>query len=249
MKPVIVGIYGVSGCGKSYLVKQLEAKLGKEQFNFYDGSGMIAQIVPGGLEALQKLGAHERQRWRERAIDAIGKECADSGRVGIVAGHYILWLEGESEGEMVCSPNDLNTYTHILYLRVPPPIIAERRAADKQRARPPASVDHLHDWQEAEMTQLRNLCRHHGILFSMLSPDLNLLSKASTLLHDFRTHSEEYNRLRALARIDEVILAGQGKIEKMLVMDADRTLSARDSGALFWEMCLAPMRGHTPEIL
>lgn len=37
-KPIIVGIYGLSGCGKSYLLKELEKELGKDSFAFYEGS-------------------------------------------------------------------------------------------------------------------------------------------------------------------------------------------------------------------
>jgi phosphoserine phosphatase len=36
--------------------------------------------------------------------------------------------------------------------------------------------------------------------------------------------------------MDEALVAGQGQLEMVLVMDADRTLAANDSGALFWKM-------------
>ena len=37
-KAVVVGIYGIPGSGKSYLLKQLENELGKEHFAYYEGS-------------------------------------------------------------------------------------------------------------------------------------------------------------------------------------------------------------------
>ena len=37
-KPVIIGIYGLPGCGKSYLLKELERELGEESFSFFEGS-------------------------------------------------------------------------------------------------------------------------------------------------------------------------------------------------------------------
>ena len=37
-KPVIIGIYGVPGCGKSYLLNELKQELREESFTFYEGS-------------------------------------------------------------------------------------------------------------------------------------------------------------------------------------------------------------------
>jgi hypothetical protein len=57
-----------------------------------------------------------------------------------------------------------------------------------------------------------------------------LPDKVSILLHDFRHHDEEHNLSLAKRKLDEIVALGQGKVETMLVMDADRTLAAQDSG-------------------
>lgn len=85
------------------------------------------------------------------------------------------------------------------------------------------------------MIQLRRLCRHYGILFSLVSPHPALLNKVLTLLRDFWHHTEKHNLSCAESRLDEALTAGQGKLETVLVMDADRTLAAEDTGALFWK--------------
>lgn len=90
-------------------------------------------------------------------------------------------------------------------------------------------------WQQAEKTQLRRLCRHYGILFSLVSPHPTLLNKVLALLSDFRHHTEKYNLSRAESRLDEALVGGQGQLETVLVMHADRTLAAEDTGALFWK--------------
>jgi len=83
------------------------------------------------------------------------------------------------------------------------------------------------------MAQLRHLCRCHGILYSLVTPHPTLAKTVSILLHDFRYHNERYNQSQAESRLDEMILARQGQLQTVLVMDADRTLAAEDTGVLF----------------
>lgn len=232
-KPIVVGLYGLPGSGKTFLLQQLKQELGKEHFSFYEGSQVIASIVPGGLDAFQKLEEREKLSWRKRAIDTIREECANSGQVGIVVGHFMFWAEDEQAGCLVYTENDLNTFTHILYLDIPAHVIAERRLSDK-RSRPSGSVHHLHAWQQVEKTQLRGLCHEHGILFSLLSPLPTLLNRTLILLRDFRLHSEKHNLSRAESVLDEALDIGRGQLETVLVLDADRTLAAEDTGTMFW---------------
>jgi uracil phosphoribosyltransferase/phosphoserine phosphatase len=199
---------------------------------------MIANLVPGGLAAFQQLTEKEKACWRSLAISRIGQEASSSGRVVIVAGHFMFWPEDQEVGQVVCTKADSGTFTHILYLDVPAEDVAQRRSDDKERARPAMSIEHLRKWQQEEKTQLRSLCYQHGILFSILTkrPHQNLLDKVSTLLCDFRHHDEEYNLTLAKSRLDEILLPGRGKVETMLVLDGDKTLTAEDTGALFWKM-------------
>ena len=131
---------------------------------------MIATVVPGGLDAFHRMDEQERVQWRQCAIDTIRKNCADSGQVAVVVGHFMFWSEEQEAGRPVYTQNDLNTYTHILYLDVPAEIIIQHRMNDTGRSRPSISITHLRKWQEAEKIQLRRLCLDHGILFSLLSP-------------------------------------------------------------------------------
>lgn len=233
-KVVVVGIYGIPGSGKTFLLNLLKKGLGQEHFEFYEGSNMIANLVPGGLDGFKELEEDEKAGWRKLAIDIIKKECAISGKVAIVAGHFMFWAEDEKVGKPVYTPNDLNTFTHILYLEVAAELVAQRRLHDKTRNRPLASFEHLEKWQQAEKTELRNLCYGHSILFMVLSPHPKLLDQVTSLLHDIQYHTDDLNLLHAKNRLDE-ILSGHEQLETMVVMDADRTLIAEDTGALFWE--------------
>ncbi|KAI0163865.1 uracil phosphoribosyltransferase-domain-containing protein [Xylariaceae sp. FL1272] len=208
-------------------------ELGSEHFLFYEGSQVIASLAPGGLDGFQKLPEQDQKLWRQCAIDRIRKDCLDTRKLGVVTGHFMFWAQGEQMGQSVCTPQDLGTYTHILYLNPPAETISQRRHNDVQRARPFASSSHLREWQVAEETQLRRLCLDYGILFHCLSTQPTLVTRASAVLRDWRHHTEAQNLSRAEHRLDEVLLSC-GALRTMLVLDADKTLAAEDTGELFW---------------
>ncbi|EWC47687.1 hypothetical protein DRE_02887 [Drechslerella stenobrocha 248] len=235
VKPTVIGIYGVPGCGKSFLIKELEECLRFRGFQFYEGSKMIADLVPGGLDAFKKLGEGEKSNWRQLAIETIGRGCLQSGQTAVVAGHFMFWPEETEPGVPVYTESDLLTFTHILYLDVPTDIIRQRCRNDRERSRPVLSLDHLHKWQEAEKTQLRHLCRQHGILFSRIPPSPSLLNNVSAFLLDFQCGTEESNLSNVMSKLDQIFGSSKELLDTVLVLDADRTLTALDSGKLFWE--------------
>ncbi|KAH8722702.1 uracil phosphoribosyltransferase-domain-containing protein [Phaeosphaeriaceae sp. PMI808] len=188
-KAIVVALYGLPGSGKTSLVNLLKQKLEKDNFAFYEGSGVIDAIVPGGLDAFQRLKEEEKEHWRKVAIDKVRNECTESGKVGVVAAHFMFWREEDKAGHV-----------------------------------------------DIEMDTLRRLCRENGILFSsIISPNsLSVPEKVSILLQDFQQDNEQRNLTRAEARLDEV-LTGQNQLETVLVLDADKTLAAVDTGKMFWK--------------
>ena len=234
-KPVVVGLYGVPGSGKTFLLDQLEQQVGQTHFAFYEGSKMIDTLIPGGLDAFKKMEEKEKTHWRQCAIDTIGKNCADSGKAAVVTGHFMFWSQEQKVGLPVYTRNDLEVFTHILYLDTPVEVIAQQCLDDTEKIRTPTSASHLRKWQQEEKTQLRHLCRHHGILFMLIAPCATLVKELSILLHDFKYHNEQYNLSQAKNKLDDAVIACQGQLEIMLVMDADRTLATEDTGVLFWE--------------
>ncbi|KAI0834058.1 uracil phosphoribosyltransferase-domain-containing protein [Hypoxylon sp. FL0890] len=236
-KPVVIGIYGLPGSGKSFLLDELKYSYRHEQYGFYEGSELIGKLIPGGLEAFQKLDKKEHQDyWRKLAIEKIGQEVAETGRTTIISGHLMFWQEGEKEGVAVYTQNDLHVYTHILYLDVPAELIATRRREDVKRSRPVVSISHLRKWQDTEKCILRQLCYSHGILFLPVSPGSSTTRRVSRLIHNFQEHTEEENLRRAELQLDEIILNKytQPNTKTIVVIDGDRTLAAEDTGALFW---------------
>lgn len=231
----IVGLYGVSGSGKSFILEILKQSLGQEPFMFYEGSQVIAAVTPGGLEAFQSSSEESKADLREHAINRIKEEARDSGKVAIVAGHAMLWPEEQDAGQWVCTSADLDSYTHIVYLNVSPKIIAEYRLNDQVKSRPDASTAHLERWQEAEMKELRHRCRSHHITFSTFSPSRDPSDKLISLLRHLHKHTEDFNTRLAEQEMNKILATGAEPLETVLVLDADKTLAPQDSGELFYE--------------
>ncbi|UZP39060.1 hypothetical protein NXS19_006876 [Fusarium pseudograminearum] len=218
-KPTVIGLYGISGSGKSFLLEYLRQKLNPAEFILFEGSDKIASLIPGGLEAFHKLDAQDKSNLRGHAIDAISKESHDSGRTAIVTGHLMFWKEQDASGQLVYTSNDLAMFTHIIYLNMPAGLISQRRLNDEQKDRSVVSQDHLRRWQETDISLLRNLCREYDILFYSMQP--------STV---------ESNITRVQAKLDEILTLPQyDDLETVLVLDGDKTLAAEDTGVLFWE--------------
>ncbi|KAK7928625.1 uracil phosphoribosyltransferase [Apiospora marii] len=233
-KPIVIGVYGISGSGKTYLLNQLKQELQQEPYEFFDGSEAIASVVPGGFDTFKEANAQDKAHWRELAIREIGKKCATSGHTGVVAGHSMLWLEdGNMIGERIWTQGDASTYTHIFYMDVTANIVAQRRADDGKRPRKPVPADQLAKWQEAEKQSLRHLCHEHGIVYGLIPASPSPLDGIKVLFRNLCQRTETEHRSGVEQEIDQAVL-NQGQVETILVLDADKTLAAVDTGDLFW---------------
>jgi hypothetical protein len=90
-KPVIVGLYGLPGAGKTMLLDGLKRTV--TDFLFFDGSHVIGSVTPGGLEGFHALSETEKANYRACAMDRIKQGCLDFGKSAIVSGHSMLWPE------------------------------------------------------------------------------------------------------------------------------------------------------------
>ncbi|KAK4152281.1 hypothetical protein C8A00DRAFT_35024 [Chaetomidium leptoderma] len=236
-KPTVIGLYGIPGSGKSTLLRDLKQRLGETKFCFHEGSEVIASLFPGGLAEFQQAPEDEKTRWRRTAVECIGTGSAATGRAAVVTGHFMFWPEGDETGDAVYTQSDLDTYTHVIYLDTSPVTVSVWCQLDHLRARRPASAQHLHRWQGVEKTELRRLCRDNGILFTSVSYPATALETIAAMLLDFSQHTEAHNLCCAKKQLDEIIGGhhNREKLQTALVLDADKTLAADDTGVLFWE--------------
>ncbi|KAE8360580.1 hypothetical protein BDV27DRAFT_167735 [Aspergillus caelatus] len=221
VKPKVVGIYGIPRAGKTTLLNQLRMTLGEDDFMYFGGSDEIGKLVHGGITWFKKLDDRDRQDFRELAV-------------GVATGHLIFWNEGEDSGSAVHTQSELDTYTHIIYLDTPPEEIVKRRLNDSGRDRSHVSKSHVQCWVEAEKRVLRDLCYRNNILFCAVSPSM-IPKNVERLLSDFNEHDEQHNLFDALSVLDSIPAIQSGTLKVMIVLDANRTLTSQDTGALFWK--------------
>lgn len=233
-KPKVVGLYGVSGSGKSHLLSSLRSRLNNNRFSFFEGSEEIAKFVPGGLEKFNRMSESKKELWRKGAIDLIRRQCAEDGKVAVITGHFMFLTEHTTTGlQSVWTKADSEIYTHIMYLDVSAETVSSQRQRDTKN-RSPVSVDNIRAWQETEKAELQKLCRSENILFAVLSPRPTLLDRATILLNNLADFTQESNLHLAETKLDSALAVNGGLLRTVLAMDADRTLAANDTGRLFW---------------
>ncbi|KAM3477914.1 hypothetical protein MY8738_006230 [Beauveria namnaoensis] len=246
-KPIIIGLYGLPGSGKSTLMNELKLRLDHEKFIFYEGSELISATVAGGLAAFAELDKQEKQLLRERAIATVAKECSAKNRTALVVGHYMFWRQDELAGDIVATASDFDVYTHIIYLNVPVQTILQRRVGDAQRHRPPVSAAHLEQWQRAEIDQLCGLCRPHYILFSVVPQHGSALPFTLRLVRHFEQTNAKRNLALVMNKV-EAALVGEERAETVLLVDADKTLASEDAGSMFWQAATNGLGQETMEM-
>ncbi|RAH75649.1 uncharacterized protein BO66DRAFT_433722 [Aspergillus aculeatinus CBS 121060] len=155
----IAGLYGIPGCGKSHLLSKLKTQLGEEKYVYHEESKVIGTVPAGDLAGFRA--------YREQAIRNIRKN-PKHGCVTVVTGHFMFWEPTEPMGKIVCTNEDLATYTHIFYLDVAPEVVQGFWGQDTARRGPCPPVDHIRAWQKVEKAELRRLCHEHRIIFSLL---------------------------------------------------------------------------------
>ncbi|KAF4500717.1 PRTase [Fusarium agapanthi] len=236
-KPTVIGIYGIPGSGKSFILQYLRKDLGEEQFAFFEGSEIIASLVPGGLDEFQKLTEDVKYEWRIKAINHIKNEAITSSRVAVVTGHFSFWSKGHDKPEGVLTEGDLETFTHIIYLEPDEQTIMSNIESDKKDRSHMShlTIENVRDWQSREISALRVNCCDKIILFANIqSPPLprNVLN----LVRKFKKAPKaEANIAEVTKRLDEIVALHDSKeLQTFLVFDADRTLSVEDAGLALW---------------
>ncbi|PPJ59495.1 hypothetical protein CBER1_10010 [Cercospora berteroae] len=249
-KPKIVGLYGVPGCGKTYLKDELKFSLDESQYVFYDGSEILALVTDGSLDSFKQLPEREKSRLREAAIRRIASQCAQSGKIGVVTGHLMFWAEAEAEPISIDTPADLETYTHIVYLDVSAERVRKQRLGHVSRKdRADDSGKHIKQHMQREMTKLRELCVTNRIFFTSVQEprsasddqSFSLQPDVARLLANFvavsREEIKDVNTTRALSKLDEHLRAAHATSTPniMLVLDADKTLGPATRAMLYYE--------------
>lgn len=78
------------------MLNKLKHELGDSDFHFFEDSEVIDTVTAGGLAMFQKLSEENKTQFLKYAIEKVRSICSESGKVGIVAGHY-MWPESKED--------------------------------------------------------------------------------------------------------------------------------------------------------
>lgn len=233
--PIIIGIYGLSGSGKSTLLQHLKESYALNHFLMHEGSEMIDKVCPGGLSKFQQLEEPMKMRYRALAIRKIQEISMNKGAPALVAGHCSMWSEQLSQPQSIWTEDDLAVYTHIIYIDAPAEKIQQNCSNDKDKRRPDLSIEKLNTWKKFEKDQLRRFCAENQLLLFELPNRLQNVEYLIGVIRNFEAQTEEANTARVKIRLGQLLMKNPNPIDKVLLLDCDKTIAPYDSGLLFWK--------------
>ena len=155
----VIGIYGVSGCGKSYELDRIQNI--RPEWRCLDGSSILRETVEEhgySWSDFQKMNETEKGEFRQ---DATRKIRAYQG-VTLIAGHACFPRGAEFVN--VFTEADGTAYDNILLMADKSPSkIAENRRNDGNRERPDLSEEAIAQWVDHERDVLEEKCEEFGI--------------------------------------------------------------------------------------
>ena len=206
-----IGIYGISGVGKTTLIKAISKKIYNSQF--FEGSKIIENLI--NLEDFKKLPSHKKYKYREKVIEFISNRLEK--RYIFVDGHY-SFIKG-NRFEKVITKKDINFYNHIFYIDIKSSLIKRRQLKDKTKKRN-FSITDIHKWKKFEKFELRKICKKHNIKFHIINH--HNIDKNIEIIYEI------INEINFFNEMEEFVKNNTNK--KYIVFDADKTLISKDSG-------------------
>lgn len=224
----LIGLYGVSGSGKSSLAAQLSLKLRAVCVELVEGSELIAKLSPpNGLDTFKTLTKDNQDTIRNNAIRSLNKE-----NDTIVMGHF-LFMDPNSNIESVWTQADKESFTHIVYLNYSAETVFTRRQADTECERQELTCDQLHSWIFTEKKELEMKCLENDIQFICIN-ESSSLDHIVSIFENILSHSHDSDIENAKAYLRSILSPDMLTKKTYWLVDGDRTLIPTDSAKGFW---------------
>jgi adenylate kinase len=233
---IVVGLYGIQGVGKSYLLKQIAKE--RIEWLIVDGSQLIRDVLHAKNLTMEHFEKHmspaEKANVRKEAIKSVKKKPG----VVLIAGHCSFPCSEELGGDESIQFNDVFTeadgsvYDLIVYLEKPVSEVRDQVQNDKERVRSFYSSDILQKWVDHEKSVLEVKCMEHDIRFRVFCPDASkdhhsLISMiVDMLVVPACAKAKEISEQELIASIKQDI----PDADVYLLIDGDGTLCAQDTG-------------------
>jgi len=225
-----VVLYGVSRCGKNYLIERLLDKInGKAAGTLFhvNGSGILDRLSNDifGIP-LKATDENQKKRLRLMFCDEL-VALKNDYRHKIIDGHYCFYKNDAFE--IAFTDKDRDTYDVFFYLDTPAAVIIEQANRDtKKKDVAFMTEEKVNAWKEFEIRSLREVCLKHDKEFVVLDNSIeDCVDYFETLL--LGTHGILLNSKKIA---EDVITEHREVIDKhknIVLIDCDRTISNNDT--------------------
>ena len=225
-----IALYGVSRCGKNFLIERLLESINKKEANtlyHVNGSGILDRL------SNEKFGIplKETEEWQKNELrlifcDEIKKLSNDYKNI-IVDGHYCFYKNDDIK--IAFTDKDRDVYDYFFYLDTQASVIikqANKDAIKKDIAF--MTEDKINAWKEFEIMSLREICLNHDKEFVVLDNNIeDCIDFFEALLLGTR------NIMLNSKLIAEYIIEKNQKYidnyQNVILLDCDRTISDNDT--------------------
>jgi len=210
--PLRIGLYGVSGVGKSTLSNHLSVY--KNALGCIDGSQAIDAVTPGGLDEFKHSSDDIKTKLRHKSIDYLQNQFSTEQKHLVISGHYCFLNHGKFD--IVWDQKDAEFYDVIFLLECNVATHKQRCENDNSRSRN-YSINELECWQTFERNALGKECQSHNIPLYQIDTTLALIEQEKIFI---KAISEVV--------IDKVALEISEQYSSAFLFDCDGTLNHQD---------------------
>ncbi|WP_392564167.1 ATP-binding protein [Orbus wheelerorum] len=211
--PLRIGIYAVSGTGKSTLINRLNELYGNI-LNCIDGSSIIDDLVPGGINSFKKLSSVDKYHYREQAVQYLQNNFKKDNKHMVIAGHYSFL--SKEDYDVAWTAADSKFYDLIIFLQAEAELIFTRCEADIKRNRQ-YRVEQIRAWQEYEHEKLVQICLVDQRNLHIIDASLSLDEQVKQVIKCVSSTVVEKSAIELASQYHEII-----------VCDCDGTLNDSD---------------------
>lgn len=223
-----IAIYGVSRCGKDYLIKKIVNYLNtNSQINTFhlEGSKTLNELSNSKFGyAFKYLSESQKSVLRKEFTSLINQKESEYQLV-IVDGHYSFITEDEYQ--VVFTESDRDAYDAFFYLDTPSEkIVQYSRNSEGDKRNLAITKAEIFNWKSYEKRGLSSVCDLLGKELIILDEDTN---SSIEFIKSFVLNYKEKYSYKAIAKrlIDKISDELENK-EEVVVFDCDKTVSHND---------------------
>jgi hypothetical protein len=219
-----IALYGISRCGKDYLIKKVLRKIsGLTHIKGSETLNQLAQNLFGSRFS------HLNDSYKEMLRIEFTKiaEAEESKYENIIVDAHYSFPNDSGSYEVVMTESDKNLYDVFIYMNTPTDrIIANQKMPDDTRQIIQYSENEIDRWKKIEIESLSNICLDLGKELIVLDDDLTASVNFISDLVFYPTNLLAVENAKRIVSSCSERLVG---IDTVVLIDCDKTLSRNDT--------------------